>query len=143
MNQDDAFNRKYAYAYMRSLSRRDVTNPPILLIFSAVPGSGKTVLGRKIAKDFQAQYIDHDAIRELIRRDGVHIESVYMPAVSKVVEEAIIAQDKNKFIVLDGSVDRSWEYFFALAKKLRALPIVIRLEVPLEVVKKRIADRDG
>ena len=142
MKQDETLYDEIAHEFISKQPYRTIPYPPTLLIFSAMPGSGKTTLARKLAADLQAQYINHDAIRDFIRRKGVDPELVYMPAVSIRIEEQIMANDANKLIILDGSLDRTWEIFFKTASNLKAMTIIIRLTLPLTIIRDRLRIRD-
>lgn len=142
MIQDDKFNADIAQAYEQQQPYRDVPHPPAMLIFSAIPGSGKTTLAKRLVHDLQAQYINHDDMRDILRRRGIAPEGIFMPPISRIVINNMV-NDKNKFVVIDVSLDRRWDIFYAHVKELNALPIVIRLNPPIEVIRKRLLERDG
>lgn len=139
--QTQQLNRRFADEYLATLTNRDVPHDRIYIIFSGVPGSGKTTLARRLAVDLKAQYIRHDDIRECIRRDGFNVGDFTVSHISTLVIDTILAEDRNKFIIIDASLDRSWPRFFEHAKEQRAKPIIIRLNVPKETVMKRIEAR--
>jgi predicted kinase len=55
--------------------------------------------------------------------------------------DVIMNEDANKRVVIDASLDRSWPLFFEHTREHGARPVIIRLNVPREVIEKRIAER--
>ena len=143
MLQTDAFNEDIAAAYGQQQPYQHVGHPPTMLIFSAIPGSGKTTLAKRLWHDLKAQYINHDDIRNLIRERGIEPENLFMPPISRILVHRMISSDENKFVILDGSLDRTWEIFFDHAKELHAKTILIRIELPISVIRERLLQRDG
>lgn len=141
MPQDSPANRMLADSYLEKLPYRDIENPRVFLIFSGMPGSGKTFLAQKLAKDLRAQYIRHDDIREEVQRLNLDSTKLHIPSVSKLIINDIMANDRNKFIILDGSIDHGAERYFGHVKELHALPIIIRFDVPIETIIERIVAR--
>ncbi|HSW66521.1 MAG TPA: AAA family ATPase [Bacillota bacterium] len=139
---DDAFFDTLAAAYIRTMSHHKVSNPKVMIIFSGTPGSGKTTLARHLAADLQGQYIQNDAVRDIMRAMGVNPVGVPMVPITRRIVEHIMAHDANQLVVIDGSIDRTWQEFFDHASKLGALPVVVRLDVPLETLRARITNRD-
>jgi predicted kinase len=140
--QTAELNQRFANEYLSTLRNRDVPHGRIYIIFSGVPGSGKTTLAKHLADDLKAQYIRHDDIRELIRRDGFNVADFTISHISAIVIDTILEKDANKFIVIDASLDRSWPRFFEHASQQQARPIVIRLNVSKDTIQKRIAQRE-
>jgi predicted kinase len=142
MAQGSPSNRMLADSYLEKLPYRDVDNPRVFLIFSGMPGSGKTFLAQKFAKDLRAQYIRHDDIRDEVKHLNLDLTKFHIPSVSKLIINDIMAHDRNKFIILDGSIDHGAERYFEHVKELHALPIIIRFDVPIETILERIVARD-
>lgn len=132
-----------ANAYEQEQPYRHVPHPPILLSFSAIPGSGKTYLAKRLMHDLHAQYMNHDDIREIIRIRGIDPEGLFMPPISKIVIDHMVQHDQNKFVILDVSLDRRWDIYFNSIKEYGATPIIIRLNPPLDVIRERLRLRDG
>lgn len=139
--QTDTLNKRFAEEYLATLKNRDVPHERTYIIFSGVPGSGKTTLAKRLARDLKAQYIRHDDLRELVRRDGYDVADFPAASISAIVIDTILEKDANKFIIIDASLDRSWPRFFEHAREQRAKPVIIRLNVPKETVVKRIEAR--
>lgn len=138
----DTLYHELAEVYLQTLANRDIAHRRVYIIFSGVPGSGKTTLARKLARDLRAQYVRHDDIRALVRARGHDINQIAIPSISSIVIDTILEKDANKCIIIDASLDRSWPRFFDHAKEQRAQPIVVRLNVPRAEVERRIHARE-
>jgi len=54
----------------------------------------------------------------------------------------VLATDSNKLVILDSSIDRKWDGFFHYAQQSDAKTIVIRMNVPKAILRKRLERRD-
>ncbi len=138
----DEITKRLAMEYLATLKNRNVPHKKVFLSFSGVPGSGKTTLAKRLRDDLGAQYVRHDDIRALARRNGYDLEKIVIAEVSKIAVDEMLHNDPNKFMILDAGLDRSWHVYFDSVKAHDALPIVIRLDVPKDVVIERIKARD-
>lgn len=136
-------NEKFASEYIDLLKNRDVNHRSIMLTFSGVPGSGKTTLARRLAVDLRAQYVQHDQIRQMITAEGYEPRNFSIQTISHLVIDEIMKNDRNKFVILDASIDRAWPVFFSHVAEWGISPIVIRLNVPRAILKQRLQERDG
>jgi len=141
--QTDELNQRLAHDYIAQLNNRNVPHKRVLLSFCGAPGSGKTTLAKRLVHDLQAQYIRHDDIRAMIRREGFDPSKMSMGLISSIVTDTILVNDANKLVIIDAGQDRQWERFFTHAKEWEAQPIIIRLNVPKEVLQQRLLRRDG
>src|SRR3989344_2732013 len=106
-----------------------------------MPWSGKSYVGKELAGRLKYDFIETDAvlegeyglpIREVLEKLG---ESVFL----KKQEEYVISSTKNKdntVISTGGSIiytDRAMQY-------LKEISLIVYLDMPLEVIEKRIAD---
>ena len=94
-------------------------------------------------------FIDDDpdtrtAIGHLLKKEGIDKpDSVTVRQVTGRVGELVVENDTNKFVILDASIDRSWDLFYARSLKMKARPFIIRLNVPDTIVRDRLLHRDG
>jgi predicted kinase len=137
----EAIYQQLAAEYLLAMENRDLPQRRACIIFSGVPGSGKTTLARKLARDLHAQYIRHDDLRELARRHGYDPAKLTISSISRIVMDTIMDKDANKFVVVDASLDRTWPLFFEHTTEHGALPIIVRLDVPRAIVEKRVRER--
>jgi len=144
MLNTDEFNLRIANVYIEQLSNRDVPQSKALIVFSGIPASGKTTLARKLEKDLNAQYVHHDSLRKIIAADGDDPKQYSMIPISRIVITTILNNDANKRIILDASIDRSWDVFFKDKKEFGInKSVIIRLNTPYDVIKQRQLQRDG
>lgn len=129
--------------YLNTLKYRQVAHPRLLISFSAVPGSGKTTLAKRLAEDLQAQYIRADDIRYMLQTKGVDPVTLKISDIARKITQRIIDHDENKCVILDASIDRTWPEFFERAEKMNMPTCIIRLTIPPEEVKRRLIERDG
>lgn len=129
--------------YYEKLEFLGVTNPGIHLSFSAVPGSGKTTLARRLSGDLRAQYIQADEVRRMLNARHEEVTSDIVRSITGRVIERIFKEDSNQSIIIDASIDRSWSTFYDFAKKCAARTFVIRLSIPADVIRQRLLARDG
>jgi dephospho-CoA kinase len=138
----EAIHRQLSSEYLHMMENRDLPQKPVCIIFSGVPGSGKTTLARKLAQDLSAQYIRHDDIRKLARNHGYDVTKLTISSISRIVMDTIMENDANKLVIVDASLDRTWPLFFEYTTEHGALPIVIRLDIPRPIIEQRIHQRD-
>jgi len=123
----------------RQQTLRDTPHKPAVVMFSGIPGSGKTTLAQRLARDLGAQYIQNDAARELARQNGIKIFKPH--GVSHELARTIFTEDENKLIILDASVDWSWRHTIPFYKGYGAKVIIIRLNINPDEALKRIQKR--
>ena len=138
----EAIHRQLASEYLHMMGNRGLPQKPVCIIFSGVPGSGKTTLAQKLARDLSAQYLRHDDIRALARDHGYDVARLTISSISRIVMDTVMEKDANKLVIIDASLDRTWPLFFEHTTEHGALPIVIRLDIPRSIVERRIRQRD-
>lgn len=123
----------------RKQQNRDVPHAPAVIMFCGIPGSGKTTLAQRLARDLKAQYIQNDAARELARQNG--IKNFKPHEVTRALTHTVFTEDNNKLIVLDATIDWSWRHIIPFYKEYGAEPIVIRIEIDPDEALARIHKR--
>jgi tRNA uridine 5-carbamoylmethylation protein Kti12 len=133
-----------ASMYYKALPNKYVSHPKRLILFSGVPGSGKSTIALAIEKRFSAIRISNDEIRNEIKklnpmlnseiREGMKLETV-----TELLK--LLSNVPNGLIVNDASCDRGYDYYeeWSLSNKYRI--VVIRLDIPRDIVEKRIRER--
>lgn len=142
MYNDELMN-KFADIYLSLQGNREIVHPRVMLSFSGIPGSDKTSLAKKLARDLKAQWIQHDEMRHTIAASGYDPRKLSMVVISRIILQKMVEEDKNKFVILDLSIDRTWERFYEYNTMFKTRPIVIRLNVPHDVLQKRLSEREG
>lgn len=141
--QTSKLNQKLASAYQNTLKYRNITHKSLFITFSGTPGSGKTTLAKKLTQDLQAQYVQHDEIRQMIKGMGYNPYPMNIVLISKLIIDGIMDSDPNKLVILDASLDRTWNIYFDHIKHLNVKSCIIRLSVAKSEIIKRLETRDG
>ena len=135
-------------SHLRQLHHLEVPHQKIVICFSGIPASGKTTLAKKIEERYGVVRINNDAIREIIaeimiRRGMERTEEKNQ----KILHEYLTYflekyTEKNKCLLLDSGIDRSYEQVFACCKGKKYPLFIIRLETPLKEIRRRLAERE-
>jgi len=123
----------------RRQQNRDVSHPVGAILFCGIPGSGKTTLAQRLVRDLQAQYVHNDSARELANANGV--KKFKPKAVSEALVRTILAEDANKLIVFDATIDHSWRDRLAFWAENSVPTVIIRLNINPEDALARIQKR--
>lgn len=107
-------------------------NLPFIIIFSGVPGCGKTSLAKILEKRYRGVRINNDYIRGIIDKEKLTTTPEEAEELLQDYNEYLIKNypSKNKLIILDKSVDRRYKRFIELFKFKSWEYFVIRLDVP-------------
>jgi predicted kinase len=123
-----------------------ILNDKVILTFSGVPGSGKTTLAKRIEDKFKAIRLNNDDIREIILRLNPQFT---FPQIQELLYKYLefffieIIKQNNQFIILDSSIDRTYEKVKGWADDLGFRLIIIRIKSDKELIVKRINERNG
>ncbi|HEU4966104.1 MAG TPA: HAD-IA family hydrolase [Candidatus Saccharimonadales bacterium] len=130
--------------YYASLSHKDVRQPRCLVIFSGVPGSGKTTVACALEERLGVVCLSNDEVRRRIvaadpdirREDQEHAKFIIS---NKVLDK--LAEETQNVIVLDASCDRGYDEYATWAEKHEYRIVLVRLEIPREVIVRRLEKR--
>lgn len=135
-----------AQKYYASLPHRSLYRQKCIVLFSGVPGSGKSYVARAIEQDLGAMRISNDDIRELIMAEipGIEFakrEELKLQVVANLLEP--LAASPNGLVVFDSSCDRpnGYEFFQDWVDKNGYRIILLRMDIPRAVVEERIRQR--
>ena len=130
--------------YYASLSHKKVYQPRCLVIFSGVPGSGKTTIARALEERLKAVRLSNDNIRTRIvaadpgiKREGQ--ERAKFIVANKVLDR--LAKEAHNIIVIDASCDRGYDEYSTWAEKHGYKLVLVRLEISREVIMQRLEKR--
>ena len=133
--------------YSRTLRNLETSNKKkVFLLFSGVPGSGKTTLARRIERRYDAVRISSDEIRSLLQAEGPGISDAEKQDCMKAILYLCLgrcAETDNGLLILDASIDRSYPDVFSWCSNRGYLPYVIALRLSKEDAMKRIRGRDS
>src|SRR4051812_39815152 len=94
-----------ASEYFEKLEFLGINHPSVHISFSAVPGSGKTTLARRLSKDLKAHYIQSDEVRQMLSARHEEVNSEIVRMITGRVIKHIFEQDSNQCIIIDASID--------------------------------------
>lgn len=119
----------------------------ILIAFAAPPGSGKTAISDILEKKLEGNRINSIHIQPILESlkgeklyDGVYLDKqeYIMLLLTKIVEEY-----PNKKIILDKGIERTYSEISDWCKNNCYRLFIFALDTPLEILKKRIIQREG
>jgi predicted kinase len=139
--QVEKLEQRLAAIYHSRMPVRSIQHERILILFSGVPGSGKTTLAKNLARDFSAQYIRADDIRTLAHEENIDLNTIVISRVSRKVIDMILENDTNLRIIVDASIDRTWPEALAHARERRIETLIIRMGATRMMVETRRGER--
>lgn len=127
-----------------TLKNITIKNDPTLIAFSATPGMGKTFIAKKLEDYYHAIRISTDVLRKIIESNS----SVSLQEYENVLHQYLLYFFKhynqpNKRFILDASIDRKYIQVVPFCKQHKINVIIIRLEVPKDIVINRLQEREG
>lgn len=139
-------HRKSAYQQIFSAHRGGFDfagkrNDPVLVVFSAIPGSGKSELTRRLVDNYGFLRVANKDIRRAIEQAGcindVEIGSYTLWLFNHLVENGPVS------IVFDRNIDQWYEPIKAWAANHSYKFLVVQIEVPRQRLKERLLEREG
>ena len=109
------------------------------IIIIGMPASGKSCMGRTLAKPLKMKYIDTDRIienktgrklQEIINEDG-------LDAFKRIEEEILCGVEGDNLIISTGG---SAVYYERAMERFRSMGVVVYLYTSLETIVKRLGD---
>ena len=127
------------------LSNINSDNERFTIIFSGIPGSGKSSLSKIIESRYNDVRINNDHIRRIIDEGGLtenseEMEELLQDYMFNLLENYPF---KNGLLVLDKSMDRQYERFFALCESKNLDYFIIRMYISKESAIERITRREN
>jgi tRNA uridine 5-carbamoylmethylation protein Kti12 len=144
--KEKMFNEVYIN-YKNKLSNLDSTNSPLLICFAGVPGSGITTISKRLEEELKGVRINSDDVQNILQvyRGKEFYEGFILEKrefIYWLIRE-IISEYGNKLVILDKSIDRSYEDIKKLAKELDIPFVVISLETSRKELVKRLNNLYG
>lgn len=139
----DKINKIIYNEHLKSLKNLKAKNDKkIIICFSGVPMSGKTIIAKELEKEFKGIRLSNDQIRAIIKKkikcneeDSQEILENYLLWLIEKLNSL-----ENKLIILDSSIDRKYKKVKSAAKKDNYSLFVIRIKITKKTFKKKIAD---
>lgn len=130
--------------HVATLPYRTVHRSPLLVMFVATPGMGKTTVAKKLAHRLQGLYISSDVVRWRLRSVGVFPESRYnfglrpIDAYAESVLRYIRERSDNNLVVMDANIGRTFDRYLRFAEKYGYRTYIIRLAATPNQIRERI-----
>lgn len=139
MKVDKKFYEQIYKEHKKFLHNLDYKNNTKLIIcFSGVPKSGKTMIAKKLEKKYRAIRISNDHIRYVVAdKLGKKHSSSLMESYARWLFDKF-KNKKNKIYILDSSIDRKYKKITKLARGNNFKLFIIRLDISRNVFKQRI-----
>jgi predicted kinase len=133
-------------SHIKTLKNLNKENPPCLILFSAAPGMGKTTISKFLEEKLLAIRISSDEIRILLREEKIDPkifdEKNILEKYFTFLHEKLKNTSKNKLVICDKSIDRTFSKISHFAKQNNYKKFTIRLILPPEEAKNRIILRE-
>ncbi|NOZ44780.1 MAG: AAA family ATPase [bacterium] len=145
MQNKEIFFDEIAERYLLSLNNRDYRHKKIIISFSAIPGSGKTYIAKKIEQKYHALRINTDDIRKIIIDFGIEDEEMKQAILEDFVYnlfEKKLNKADNGLVILDLSIDRKYREIQDYANNHGRQLFVIRLETKKNLILSRLQQRE-
>ena len=134
--------------HSRFLKNRKVRgNKKLIICFSGIPGSGKTVLAKILEKRYRGVRINSHRIGKIMQElvsKGVINENIADGKLQIDYQIWLLEEHPftNNLIILDSGVDRKYREVFEVAKQNGYGVFVVRLHVSEKILRKRILIRN-
>lgn len=134
--------------HIAQLKHLNIKHEKLVICFSGIPGSGKTFAAKQIETHYKAVRVSNDELREIIAEIMIKNlmergEEQNQKILHDYLEYFFARYDKpNKLIILDSGIDREYESKFSYFKKNGYPCLIIRIDIPLKEIKKRLLLRE-
>ncbi len=122
-----------------SLSATSIDNPSFV-VFSAIPGSGKSEISKRLENDYGYLRITNKLIRESIAKSSY--EDIVIGDYTIWFLDRL-TKDYSPNIVFDRNIDQWYEPSKEWAEKNGYSHVVVTIDVSIDILKKRLFDREG
>lgn len=132
--------------YYASLPNTDNQRPKCVVLFSGVPGSGKSGVARAIEEQLGAVRISNDDIRDRVVAADPAIEPKERERIKLQVATQLLRHletSSNGLIVFDVSCDRpgGYDFYHSWAQRHGYSTVLLRMDIPRDVIEQRIRGR--
>ncbi len=130
--------------HRQRLHNLEVAHPKLLVVFSAIAGSGKTTLAKAIEERYRAVRVSNDHVRAVIDR----VDPELSPAAKqKLLEQYVLklfeylSAQPNGLVLLDASIDRKYFAVKEQAEPLDYHMVLIKISLPRAEIERRVRER--
>ncbi len=124
---------------MEAREKTDIRRAPVILV-TGLPGSGKTMLARELARSLNLVHLSSDAIRTTLQKRGRYDESNKELVYREMWTKAREVLDNNGKVVLDATFHKASrrKAFETLAREMHTRPVVIQVKAGEEETRRRL-----
>jgi len=141
---DKKLIKKIYRFHLKQLKNLNVFHKKFMVVFSGIPGSGKTYIAKILEKRYKGVRIRTDSLRLIVRKFKLGDEEINEKILKKYYYWLLNDYSfKNKLIILDKGIDRKYKEIFALEKQKGYKVFTIRLKVSRKKSKERIIKKLG
>lgn len=117
--------------------------PPLLIIVTGLPGTGKTTFARALSDRVGGRHLNTDIIRDELGMRGQYDEKSKQKVYRKMEERTAEALEKGEQVIVDGTFYRKKlrKPYQELGAKAGAQVFWFVIEAPEETVKERVSQR--
>lgn len=138
------FDAAVESVYQALPAHQETTAPPLLLLLSGLPGTGKSHLARKIAEQLPCIIVESDFARKILtdsNPDYSPAESTFIHRVSRKVIERLLRQGCR--VIHDATNLAEWhrELLYRLATRTKSQLVIVQTIAPEYIVRGRLARR--
>ena len=118
---------------------------PVLVLASGLPGTGKSFLCRRLVESLPAIILESDSLRRLLflQPDYSQLESTRLFKAIRLLAERLLRRGFCIIIDATNLSENHREYFYSITEHLDVKLVVISVEAPPSLVRKRLAERLG
>lgn len=131
--------------YYQAQPYLSVPHPRHMVLFSGVPGSGKSHLATYLQEKLQGVRVSNDELRDRLHTaEGAYIErdaeQRFLATLGSLLLDQA-AESPNGLVIIDSSCDRQYDRYARLAAQGGYTMTVLRLKVPRPLLEERLSSR--
>jgi tRNA uridine 5-carbamoylmethylation protein Kti12 len=124
--------------FQSGLRNTEMNQEPFMVLFTGVPFSGKSTVAKVLQHRYSMVRLENDRVRELVMELDVEVEDPRQFVLEFIKDYS----EPNQRIVLDASIDRSYERVLNICEENDISYFVIKMPVP-EDMDKRAHEKGG
>lgn len=121
----------------------ETTVYPVFIMMSGLPGSGKSYLSQRLAKELPAVVVETDRVRKVLFLEPVYTaeESAAVHRVCQEVIRRLLARGVRVIFDATNLIEFQREALYSLAERSDASLLIVRTVAPEPVVRERLEQR--
>jgi adenylate kinase family enzyme len=135
------FDQIYAH-HQPKLDLRGIRSRPVLVVFSAIPGSGKSELTKRLMDDYGFLRIANKDIREAVEKADIADNTSIISSYTLWFLDKLTAGQQPS-IVFDRNIDQWYEPSRIWAEAHGYDYVLVRIDVSRDILERRLLGREG